>query len=221
MHVHMTMKSGNAKTGPIPVSTTSAESCPETCPFRGSGCYAESGPLAIHWRRVSANERGTDWKGFCDTVAALPSGILWRHNQAGDLPHNNGIIDSTALESLVQANHGKAGFTYTHHDPVRNSAPILAANRGGFTVNLSANNLEHADTLYRLKIAPVTVVLPAGHHKKVTFTPGGLKVVTCPAETTGTTCEKCRLCADASRPYIIGFPAHGTGKRKASAIAQG
>lgn len=47
---HFTRVSGNAKCGPIPVTTTSADSCPPTCSFKGNGCYAESGPLAMHWK---------------------------------------------------------------------------------------------------------------------------------------------------------------------------
>ena len=33
------------------------------------------------------------------------------------------------------------------------------------------------------------------------------------------TCKTCGLCAIANRKAIIGFPAHGPSKRKASAIA--
>ena len=222
MRVHVTLKSANAKTGPIPVSTTSAESCPDTCPFQGSGCYADAGPLALHWRKVTSGERGMQWGEFCNLVRTLPHGAIWRHNQAGDLPHNTGIINAAKLATLVDANKGKKGFTYTHHDPVTNADAIRNANREGFTVNLSANNLEHADALVRQNIAPVTVVLPADHTAKVTYTPGGIKVVTCPAETSkGITCQRCQLCADPARYYVIGFPAHGTSKRKASIIAEG
>ena len=63
MRVHITARSGNAKTGPIPVTTTERASCPTTCPFYDKGCYAKSGPLALHWRKVSDGERGTDWQG--------------------------------------------------------------------------------------------------------------------------------------------------------------
>ena len=222
MRVHVTLKSANAKTGPIPVSTTSAESCPSTCPFQGSGCYADAGPLALHWRKVTSGERGMSWGEFCALVRTLPRGAIWRHNQAGDLPHNAGIIDTAKLDALTDANKGRKGFTYTHHDPVLNAAAIRNANRAGFTINLSANNLAHADTLVRQNIAPVTVVLPSDHKEKVTYTPGGVKVVTCPAEVEkGITCQRCQLCADPARYYVIGFPAHGTGKRKASIIAEG
>ena len=45
MNVHLTLKSSNAKTGPIPVSTTEKASGPPDCAMR-EGCYAASGPLA-------------------------------------------------------------------------------------------------------------------------------------------------------------------------------
>lgn len=49
---------------------------------------------------------------------ALPGGQLWRHNVAGDLPHDpeTGIISGEFMEKLVKSNKGRNGFTYTHHD---------------------------------------------------------------------------------------------------------
>ena len=40
---HLTKVSSNRKTGPIPVSTTTSDSCPPTCSLKGAGCYAEQG----------------------------------------------------------------------------------------------------------------------------------------------------------------------------------
>ncbi len=80
----------------------------------GGGCYAKSGPLALHWSKVSDGSRGTDWRTFCESIASLPEGQLWRHNQAGDLPGMNLEIDRIMLADLVDANKGRNGFTYTH-----------------------------------------------------------------------------------------------------------
>jgi hypothetical protein len=221
MHAHITMVSSNKKTGPIPVSTTSADTCPGTCPLKGNGCYAESGPLAIHWRKVSSGERGASWSDYCAQVESFAPGTVWRHAQAGDLPHVNGKIDRQKLVRLARVNKGKLAIAYTHNTPtVENVTSLRLASRLGFVVNLSANSLEHADKLFR-KYLPVTVVLPANHTAKVSYTPAGNRVVTCPAETVGTTCAECKLCAKGERNYIIGFPAHGSGKRKASIVAAG
>ena len=216
---HLTRVSTNVKTGPIPVSTSSAETCPPTCPFRAKGCYAASGPLAIHWKKVTSEGRGLSWEDFCLQISALPRQQLWRHNQAGDLPGLGEYIDASALGQLTKANKGRKGFTYTHkHSTVANLEAIRSANANGFTVNLSANNLAHADTLADTQAGPVVVVLPADTVGNCQ-TPAGRKVVICPATyRDNVTCASCGLC-QRQRSAIVGFPAHGTAKRHVSALA--
>lgn len=224
MNVQLTLKSGNAKTGPIPVSTTSNDTCPDVCPLKnGGGCYAEYGNVLLHWRKVNVGERGTNWAEFCSKIAALPDGQLWRHNQAGDLPGINNSIDMDAMHQLMAANMGKRGFTFTHKpmlgDNSANRNIVAASNLLGFTINLSGNNIAHADELKALDIAPVVCILPQdAPHKQVT--PAGNIVIVCPAQThDDVTCENCQLCARATRPTIIGFLAHGIGAKKVINIA--
>jgi hypothetical protein len=199
------------------------------------------------WRALSGSvagetfKRGRDsvqsltWSQFCAKVAAFKPGTFWRHNQAGDLPGVGDRIDSAALAQLVDANEkaGARGFTYTHK-PITgphgqaNQKAIMAANMRGFTVNLSANNLAEADTLAGAGIGPVVVVLPADVQGKQDDlrTPDGRKVVVCPATYMAgrnyarASCDTCQLC-QRQRSTIVGFPAHGASKRKASAIANG
>jgi hypothetical protein len=177
----------------------------------------------LFWKKVSRGEAGLSWHAFVDKVRALPDGQVWRHNQAGDLPGIGDTINGGFLDELVSANKGKRGFTYTHKPPQRgkNAAAIARANEGGFTVNLSADTLPEADTLAGLAIGPVVVVLPSDVTEN-TATPEGRKVVICPAVTReGVTCSTCKLCAWKDRKVIIGFPAHGTGAKKASVVAKG
>lgn len=223
MFTHLTLKSRNAKTGPIPVSTTASASCPTACPFNNAnagGCYANGGPLAIHWRKVSEGKAGESYAKFLDKIAALPQGQLWRHNQAGDLQGLGDTIDTTALAQLVKANAGKRGFTYTHKPMTTDNANAVAnANANGFTVNLSANNLRHADQLSDLGVGPVVAVV-ASDATENTTTPQGRKVVICPAtQRDNVSCATCKLCAVAQRDFIVGFPAHGASKRKAESVA--
>ncbi len=222
MQTHLTIKSRNVKTGPIPVSTTSAQSCPTACPFNaGGGCYAASGPLALHWSKVTSARAGQNYADFLAQIAALPDGQLWRHNQAGDLAGAGDALDIAALRRLVAANSGKRGFTYTHKPLTQadEKQAVADANANGFTVNLSANNLEHADTLADLGIGPVVAVLPADATEN-TITPNGRKVIVCPGTIRDDiSCVTCELCAR-QRDAIVGFPAHGTSKRKADAVAR-
>lgn len=211
MNVHLTLKSANAKTGPIPVSTTERASCPADCKMK-TECYAASGPLALHWAAVSNGARGTSWSEFTDAIAALPDGQLWRHNQAGDLPQAGGTIDPALLGDLVAANIGKRGFTYSHHRDAASIQWIRHANQWGFTVNLSANDLHDADALADHQAGPVVVVLPSTQTANTT-TPAGRPVVVCPAtQRDDVSCATCQLC-QRQRAAIVGFPAHGTRRR--------
>ena len=213
MFVHLTRVSSNAKTGPIPVSTTERKSCPVRCPHMNAGCYADSGPLALHWNKIPY--RGMPWEDFCEAIAALPAGTLWRHNQAGDLPGDGADrIDGPALMDLVEANLGRRGFTYTHYDPTKgdNAYWIAAANAMGFTINLSADTLKQADAYADLGIGPVVTVLPSSTDRHG-VTPEGRTVAVCPAtQTEGVSCATCQVCAK-QRQAIIGFPAHGSRKK--------
>lgn len=243
MQVHLTRVSDNPKTGPMPVSTTEQSSCPNTCPLKVSlqnaskpgSCYASYGPLKWHWQRVSDGRRGTSFTTFLQNVRRFPSGTVWRHNQAGDLPGANNRIHLGQMAALVDASRGTRGFTFTHKPvtPSRHVTPRMAsdnrraisrANASGFTVNLSADTLQYADDLVDLDIGPVVVVLDSEHgvrHDGIT-TPAGRKVVTCPATyRNDVTCLSCQLCQRQSRKVIVGFPAHGSGKVEAAGIASG
>ena len=211
MQVHLTPKSANAKTGPIPVSTTTGASCPTDCAMKAE-CYAATGPLALHWKAVSTGQRGTDWPTFTASIAELPDGQLWRHNQAGDLPQSNGTVDAVKLGQLVAANTGRRGFTYSHHRDAESINWIRHANAWGFTVNLSANDLQDADTLADHAAGPVVVVLPSTTTTNTT-TPKGRAVVVCPAtQRADVSCATCQLC-QRQRTVIVGFPAHGSRHR--------
>jgi hypothetical protein len=222
MNVHLTDISSNKKTGRIPVSTSTADWCPDSCPLKEAGCYAKHSHLGMHWKKVTSGERGTDWNGFTSKIRKLPKHGIWRHNQAGDLPVDCDRIDSIKMRQLIAANRGKGGFTYTHHNPfdTDNAEIILESNHGGFTVNLSADTTAKADTYVELGIAPVVTLLPTDS-AKVTYTPKGRKIVRCPAETSAkVTCQSCRLCQKVNRP-IIGFTPHGSGRKSANVVATG
>jgi hypothetical protein len=226
MQVHLTLKSANVKTGAIPVSTTEKKSCPTSCPHITS-CYAKSGPLALHWNKVSNKDRGSSWNTFINQIKQFDPGQLWRHNQAGDLPGAGNKIDKVKIQSLVSANNAAQalGFTYTHkpvlgRDPVakENKVIIKNANQAGFTINLSADNLAQADKLVKLNIGPVVTLLPEDYEDK-SITPAGNTVIVCPAQTRdNVSCSTCKLCANVNRSVIIGFKAHGTAKKAASKI---
>jgi len=213
MNVHLSLISSNSKTGPIPVSTTGAQSCPLDCGQKAE-CYADRSFLGLHWRAVSAGARGTDWPTFCAAIDALPAGQLWRHNQAGDMPPDSTgrTVDPVRLGQLAHANIGKRGFTYSHWKDDRSISWFAHANAAGFTVNLSADTIAEADRLYG-RGSPVVVVVPSTTTENF-VTPAGRQVVICPAtQRDDVSCMTCQLC-QRQRTSIVAFPAHGSGARR-------
>lgn len=203
-------ESQNRKTGPIPVTMTSANSCPKSCAYYGRGCYAEAHILAIHWRRVSSGD-GIEWTEFLRRIWKLPKGTLWRHNEAGDLPGDGDKIDFNMGIQLCRANDGKRGFTYTHR---RDLNMIRTMNGSGFTVNLSADSIDEAERYFKEGV-PVTVVLPYDAPAKRNQTKGGVPIVVCPAQLADhVTCKSCEICAVSKRKFIVGFRAHGDRKKQ-------
>jgi hypothetical protein len=188
-----------------------------------NGCYAESGPLGINWRLLDAGKCGMEWEDFLKQVRQLPPYQLWRFAQAGDLPGIGGQINIKALRMLISANKGRCGFTYTHKSmgSKRHRGVVKEANKAGFVINLSADDFNEADELAKLRVAPVVTLVPT-NSKDVSYTPKGRKVVVCPAQTReNVTCQKCRICADTSREYIVGFLPHGNRVRKVNEVAHG
>ena len=221
MNYHMTKRSGNKKVGPIPVTVSHKDTCPDACPLKDNGCYASAGfHTRMHWDKVTSGERGTNWEDFLSKIEALPQGQLWRHNVSGDLKGRDNLIHRRSLVALTRANEGKRGFTYTHYpvDSPNNLSAIRAANRRGFTVNVSADSTEEAlDTHKRYRVPTVTIV-PSDYWAE------GNKVDTiarCPAEYKDTNCKECGLCQKADRGVIVGFTVHGTQAKKAEVIARG
>ena len=244
MTVHITPKSNNGKVGKLMVTTSSQQSCPTTCPHYNTTCYAASGPVSWHWKKVSQGLRGGSWSDLTDKVKTLKAGTMYRHNQAGDFFYDTDeqgreLINLAMLKELVDANKfsGANGYTYTHHklDYVHNLEAVKYANRNGFTVNGSTESMTQADDVVDAGVPAVTII-PSDHEKIESFksvdpsdgkkkelfrvkgkitTPQGRRVVVCPAQQAHPNkCETCKLCTIADRDYVIAFVAHGNQKKK-------
>jgi len=225
LRFHFSRHSSNRKTGDLPVSTSSAVTCPKTCPFnQGGGCYAANYPMRHHWDAVTRGERGEPLARFLANIAALPTGQLWRHNQAGDLPHTAGRISRRFVRAIIAANRGRFGYTYTHHSLTvgENLQLLRQANRQGFTVNVSTESESAADAAIASGL-PAVLTVPSGETRTTWQTAAGNRVLVCPAQRSDTkTCSDCQLChgQKRGRRVIIAFLAHGTAKRRAeSALA--
>ena len=127
-------------------------------------------------------------------------------------------IDAEYLDALLDAVPAKGiSFTYTHF-PWSKWADKLGP--GKTVINYSADTFAAADAAD----APTVVVVPPdfwGGKKAVSRGAGKRPVVRCPEEyRKGFGCANCGngepLCARLDRNFIVGFTAHGAGKKKAA-----
>lgn len=208
MHFHVSPVTSNRKLGPIATTTTSRDSCPDSCPLKGRGCYGDGGPVGIHWAAVSAGKRGTaNLAEHAHEIreASARAGMI-RLNQVGDLPPR--VAEARAV--LNAPDPRSIAWTYTH----RKHLGYLKALRDEHTVvNASANSPREADRFLDAGLATVCLQ-PTG--AKRSATPAGRTIVRCPAEyRDDVTCQTCGngrpLCARKGRSFAVGFTPHGSG----------
>ena len=210
-----TAVSSNRKTGEIPTTRTDRRSCADGCPFKGNGCYAESGPEALHWRKLDSV--GLSFADLLDKIRSLPVGQLWRHNTAGDLQDPSTVAGRVSLAKLVDANKGRRGFTYSHHKLTSTVAQFFrAATAWGFTINASSESESAADSAVAYGVRAVMAV-PSTETRRFWQSAGGNRVVVCPAVTFPgkVTCSSCQLCHARPGNVVVAFPAHGSKKKAA------
>tara|TARA_R110002051_G_scaffold322396_1_gene412785 strand:+ start:1198 stop:1716 length:519 start_codon:yes stop_codon:yes gene_type:complete len=155
---------------------------------------------------------------------------LYRHNEGGDLWNGKTSehICADTLKTFATTNrfYRRTPIVYTHKACVgsRSHWAIRKKNReaikdsgASFAINASVESLADVDEALEHGLDCV-VVLPASAGKGVTKTPKGNRVVTCPSTYSSIQCISCGngkpLCTRKGRGYAIGFPAHGTSKRK-------
>ena len=224
--------STNRKTGYMPVSYSPRQTCPNTCPLKDNACYGESFPIVLHWNRYS-NDKKDNYDYFIDEIKLYRKynkTNLWRHNVVGDLvADKNDKIDAKKLYQLVKANKKGSVICYTHHHMVKNKKGknvlskyninrIAEAIKEGFTINLSANNIEEAKQLYNKTKLPTTTVLNVSKNQYKKYSEKQKNdykkellvdnVVICPEQTNKVKCIDCKLCSNSKRIKIIGFLNH-------------
>ena len=217
MKFHFVKKSGNKKTGFMPVTYNSRLSCPDSCIFKkdnSGGCYAETGYYTrLNWDKVTRGERGGTFKELLNNIKALKPDTIWRACVAGDIPSNTkGEISRTYIKGITEANQGLKGYTYTHNrlDIGENISLLKTANKQGFTVNISTESETAADNAV-LNSLPAVIVVKSTEKRRSWFTENKNKILVCPAqdETKNVNCIDCQLCQHRPKNLIIAFLAHG------------
>lgn len=193
---HLTPVSGNGKTGPIAVTTTSRNSCWAGCPFRGVFCYGEQFHMRMHWDKVSSGQRGYDRHALCVAIETLPKYSMIRVNQVGDQPLQDDGETIDLHEALPIAQSCKKrklkAWTYSHHKKTDvNLAAMRELTEAGLTVNASCETEEQVDRVYA-QGGLAALVVPHDEKRTSWKTAGGVTVRVCP-EQRGIT-ENCQTC---------------------------
>lgn len=207
MRTLVVLDSGNAKTGRATVTYRTQDTCPTSCPLMGAGCYARGRIFGIP-ARLGAESDGK-YAAIRALVDTMPQGGIFRANVSGDVLGDDGELDQPyvdALSSVAAARQDTAVFTYSH--AWRQLSPDVAP---GVAVNASCDS--PADIEEAVAAGWPTVVTDSGGDDSIIGqTIAGRKVVQCPAQTKGLTCEQCRLCARPERKSTVAFVVHGSGK---------
>jgi len=219
--------SGNTKImGSKKVDATYAAikyTCPDVCPLKGEGCYAQTSFVGMINNRMERRARRGSTLDLARAEAAaidasykggkVPEGRALRIHVAGDSRTLAGTrLINNAVGRWKKRGGGKV-WSYTHafrHVPreewsnvsvlasVSNTSEILGAHKQGYA----------------------TTIVVANHlsDKAYTLIGSDVKFIPCPAQTRGVGCTDCQLCFNADRLYEnnmgIAFAAHGSRKEK-------
>ena len=210
-------RSGNAKTGPIPVTYRPERTCEPTCPLLRAGCYGTGRIFASAERHAKTVTR--------DDVAATlrkasPTARFLRDRVVGDVVtvDASGVVtfDLQYVETIgeLAADAGLRAFGYSHAWRRMSPADVAAVAASGYVLNASCETVGDVADAIALGL-PATIANDDVAEGTII---NDRRVVTCPAQTRDdVTCASCGLCARPERKSVVRFRIHGTARRKAAA----
>jgi hypothetical protein len=198
----------NRKTGAVDLAVSRAQdTCPTTCPFRGSGCYGETGPAGGLFRLIEKARNvatGTDYGDLLRAFANVPDCGMVRLNVVGDY-----LIGDEPDHDYIRATNTLSGrgirvLSYTHAWRIMDPSWFADDTRPQASCET---------------VADVAEALAAGWSAVIVQPDDTLGAergyVVCPAVTDELTCRDCGLCAKQRKSTVI-FPVHGARKRAAA-----
>lgn len=190
--------------------------CPNTCALLNKGCYAQHGNTAIHQRDSYSENDGAVFRQAVLNKDWIVPGSKVRLHVSGDIMKNgtkDGAteIDWDYLNAMIETAIARPDvhfYGYTHAWKMFERCPDFPEN---FVLNASCDTAEDVELARSLGWDTTTVVPATLEGKRYG------DMVVCPNQTTGLTCDKCKLCFKANRKLTVAFKAHGSGKNKVSA----
>lgn len=220
--------------GPFVASTyVSLEAtCPGSCPFRNNGCYVTSGFYAPVARQLDENSKGkTPFQVIEEEALTIETWARKRHQGNRGVPKDGGklgtsgrdlrlhvggdVPDEAGARRLAKAAviwriyGGGRVWTYTHR-----WREIARDAWGEINVLASVETWQELEDAQAAGYVPSLVVTE--FQSNSAWKEDDSTIIPCPAETSGVSCVKCRLCLDApalaKRRAVIAFKAHGVHK---------
>lgn len=207
--------SENSKLGNCSATYVSQASCPASCPLLRNGCYAETGHVGIITARLGRSGLGGAVllaREHAREIDRLSGARMLRLNVVGDCRTNQAaeIVSKAAKRYNRRYTSARKVWTFAHawRDVKRKSW-------GEVSVLASCESVKEARIAMRAGYAAAAIV-PEFTSEKV-YEQEGVKILPCPNQTRGVTCDKCALCLNDERlrkaGIVIGFVPHGAGAR--------
>lgn len=204
--VHWVSKSADAKVGPVMVSYSPLETCPDSCGFKSGGCYA----WELFYLRILGEKIGDGRLKVRTLKEAMgkrkPEGRIARHRVAGDIV---GDVPETIAEIKMIEAAGLTNIGYTHHWRAEEAQPLKEYFRA------SCNTVEEAEEAISMGWAVTVAVHGESVPKSLPL--AGQKAFLCPARKgvegkKDINCDSCRLCRvdERTKNKIVMFETHGT-----------
>ncbi len=231
--VAMVMFPGQPRPRPIAqgpfVSATYASieaTCPDSCEFKRSGCFADSGFTKMAGRMMDEAARGSvgldvireearlikqSWWGKAVPQDGARGGRDLRLHVGGDIADAESAAELGRAATNWRSRGGGAVWSFTHR--------WRTVNRSWWGPDVSVlASVEHPREVAeaRRQGYPAALVVADFMTDRAYPLEGvrGHTLIPCPAETRGATCASCRLCLDRDlfkMRVVIGFKAHGVG----------
>jgi len=215
----LTLDSRNAKLGRgCAASYVSPVTCPESCPLRHNGCYAEEFRSYVPALRALMRSKAPAEQAI-DFEASLIESARRALYDTGTRPplrlHVVGDVDGDGSASLLAwacRDWPSVAWTYTHR-----WREVGCSSWGCISALASVDRFDQAAEALALGYAPAVVVGQVGAAR---FARDGVRWTPCPAQhRDGMTCVRCRLCwyadklRDAKRGVV--FETHGPRRTRA------
>lgn len=218
--VRIVPKSGDSKTGPVPVTYRHIGTCPPDCIFRPDGeiggCYGTGRifALADTAADVSVSDAAERIERGRDRAARV-----FRDRIVGDMVRADGRLERRYAAGIAAVADivGLPVIGYSHAWRTFTVADVSYLGGLGYIPNASCETVgDVSDAIGRG--FPAVITSDTVPERTVI---GGRRVITCPAaRSESVSCNTCRLCARPDRPTVVRFPIHGPAHvRAARAVA--